>query len=234
MEKLFQTAAVKPWKTCFPRPPADYDWESITVFTPLVAVVLAITLAIVFTAGRRLKLMDKIIFGFLVLSTIIHFGLERYWVTSNELILDKTNMNWSARLWRHFGASDTRWWGPQKGVDPAVTGCIFGIEWLAAWLCGPTAVLAAVLVVIQSPWRFVITPVTVTAEAYGLMMTWISAFWENLRSVPANDPVLFYGYFWGWQLPWVVFPLMAIIQSGLEISKAFHKAKALEISEKDM
>jgi hypothetical protein len=231
MENLFKTAETKPWLKAYPKPPADYVWEPITVFAPLVCAVLAVTGVLTAVLGRKLKGLDKIMLGFMILSGIIHFGLERYWVVHNAEILDQKNTHILARLWRHFGASDTRWWGPQPGVDPAVTGCIYGIEWLAAYLCGPTIVLAIVLAAVQSPLRWVVTPVSVTAQAYGLFITWIPAYWENLRSVPKDDPVLWYGYFWGWQLPWFVLPFVAIIQAGIAVSNAARKARALDAQE---
>jgi hypothetical protein len=146
--------------------------------------------------------------------------------------MDKDNMDWQARAWRHYGVSDTRWHGFRPGQDPAITGCIFGLEWLAAYLCGPTVVLAIIFYIMESPWRWVMQPVTVTAQAYGLFITWIPAFWENLRSVPKEDPVLFYGYFWGWQMPWAIIPVMAIIQSGIEVSKIFKKAAQYDAKKK--
>eukprot|EP01106_Pelomyxa_sp_JSP_P017345 TRINITY_DN6_c0_g1_i1.p2 TRINITY_DN6_c0_g1~~TRINITY_DN6_c0_g1_i1.p2 ORF type:complete len:123 (-),score=26.16 TRINITY_DN6_c0_g1_i1:80-448(-) len=90
-------------------------------------------------------------------------------------------------------------------------------------------VLTIILYIFQSPWRWPVQCVAVTAQAYGLFITWIPAYFENLRSV-SKDPVLFYGYFWGWQLPWAILPVIAVLQAGYEVNKAFKAAAKKKVA----
>jgi len=86
----------------------------------------------------------------------------------NEKILDPKNIAMAARIWRHYGVSDTRWLGQQPGIDPAVYGCQWSLEVLAAYLCGPTAILTVLFYIIRSPWRWPLQCVSATAQAYGV------------------------------------------------------------------
>lgn len=213
-----------PWKGCFPKVPEDFVWEDFGVFIPMIACIVGSGLIFVLIFGRRHSFFDKVILLYLYLSLWIHFGLERYYVHYNDTILDKGNNNLIARIWRHYGVSDTRWHGQQPDVDRAVYGCMYGLEFLAAYLCGPTVALTVLCYITKSSWRWVIQPVAVTAQAYGLFITWLPAYWEGLRSVPVHDNFLYYGYYIGWQFPWALIPVLMVLQAGYNVHCAFSAA----------
>jgi hypothetical protein len=112
-------------KDLYPPIPASVVIEPFTAFLFTIFVTIAltsvITAAIIYITEYYLKkqnhtLSEKMLLFYLVLSTLIHFNLERYWTFHNKDILKEGNDNIFARLWRHFGISDTRWFGPQEGI----------------------------------------------------------------------------------------------------------------------
>ncbi|KAI8804366.1 Emopamil-binding protein [Cladochytrium replicatum] len=215
----------------YPAAPEGFVWEPLANFIPLVVIMNALTLALTLIIGRGHSLFDKFMLFYFVISVFIHLNLERYYTHWNHTILDPNNMDWMARVWRHYGVSDTRWWGQQPGMPRSQISCMYGLEWLAAYECGPLVILTIILYYFKSPWRWAVQSAAVTAQAYGLFITWLPAFYENLSSVP-DDPLMFWGYFIGIQSPWMFIPIAAVIQAGWETAKIHARLAKLEKKER--
>ena len=94
----------------------------------------------------------------------------------------------------------------------------FGIETVAAFFCGPMAVITIYAILTNKPWRHAVQPVVATAQAYGVGMTWFPELFLGMPHVP-DDFVMKWVYFWGTQAPWVIVPLILVIHSIIEVSK---------------
>ncbi|KAJ3338916.1 hypothetical protein HDU93_008894 [Gonapodya sp. JEL0774] len=183
------------WEHLYPGPPEGFLLEPISVFYPLIIFVGLFAIGATYFLAKDKPLHDQVLMVYFVISVLIHFNLERYYAHYNHTILDPNNNDLMARIWRHYGISDTR--------------CI-------------------ILAYFNSPWRWAVQSAAVTAQAYGLFITWLPAVYENLQSVPKNDPVLFWGYFIGWQFPWALIPVLAVVQAGWETTKMFNRLNELE------
>jgi len=122
----------------------------------------------------------------------------------------------SAAIWREFGKCDTRWWSQDE--------VIFSLEFMAGYFCGPMALLTIIAYIFDKPYRHILQAITVTAEAYGLLITWIPAYFSGLIHVPVNNPVMYYGYFWAMQAPWLFIPLILCVHSCYYISDLYSKS----------
>ncbi|KXS18073.1 hypothetical protein M427DRAFT_143905 [Gonapodya prolifera JEL478] len=173
------------WANLYPGPPEGFVLEPLSAFFPLITYMSIITVGLTAFLARNKPLHDKVMIGYFIISVFIHFNLERYYTHWNHTILDPTNNDLMARVWRHYGISDTRWWGQQPGIPKSQYSCMYGLEWLAAYECGPLVLLTIILAFYDSPWRWAVQSAAVTAQAYGLFITWLPAFYEDLSSVPA-------------------------------------------------
>lgn len=190
----------------------------ISTYAILIALTLAIGISI-FSRKHKRTILDYILLFYFSLSCPIHLIFERYWVHNNARIPDYNNTDAMARMWRANGISDTRWFGPQEGVPRSQYSCMYGLEFLAAYLCGPTSVITLILYFLNSPVRYVVQVVFVVAQAYGLLITWLPQYYEGHTAVPVSDPKLFYGLYIATQSPWVIFPLITVLQSCWAIAK---------------
>ncbi|KAJ4458655.1 hypothetical protein PAPYR_5629 [Paratrimastix pyriformis] len=221
-------------KAINPPLPVGFAREPGQNFYPLVIFVVGISCfvgMIVFPVWMRLvhgkptTWTRMIIMTYMVCSMFIHFGLERYWQNNSKRISDPNNNELLARAWRWYGVSDTRWLGVHGDVTLPQVSDIFGLEFLAAYLCGPTITLTVLFYFLDSAWAWVIQPVAVTAQAYGLVITWLPAIYEGYASVPQKDAFLYWGLFWGIQSPWLFIPIAMIIHAGVNVSSVFRQAK---------
>lgn len=64
------------------------------------------------------------------------------------------------------------------------------------------ALITIIGYILDKPWRYVTQAICVTAQAYGLIITWVPAYFSALIHVPTNSAALYYGYFWLIQSPW--------------------------------
>jgi len=227
-------------KAVWPDVPKGFVREPFTAFIPLCSIVLGIAMFVGMVIypiwmkkmyKRSISLWERSVMTFFVTSVIIHFGLEQYYALHSAEIPKLDNHNIIARAWRYYAVSDTRWFGEQEGIPQSEYSCMKGLEYLAAYLCGPTIALSIILHFMNSPWAYIVQSVAVTAQAYGLIITWIPAYYEGLVSVPEADPVLYWGLFLGLQSPWFFIPLAIIIHSGIVVNRYF-KAGAKKLHSK--
>jgi len=222
------------WRLFFPTktqahydiPPDDNVTTNLTPFIPMIVTTLTIVTVITalkFARAKRRRVLDIIAFFYLVLSCIIHFTIELYWARNNDKIFTDTGM--IAKLWQEFGKCDTRWWSQDE--------VIFSLEFMAGYFCGPMAFITIVAFIFDKPYRHILQAVTCTAEAYGLIITWIPAYFSGLIHVPVNNPVMYYGYFWAMQCPWLIIPIILVIDSCIYISKLERESKKNESSKKN-
>eukprot|EP00906_Rhabdomonas_costata_P010795 RCo015174 len=114
-----------PWAGCYPPVPADFVWEPFyPTFLPVVVCALGCSLLGALVLGMGQRLVDRGVLFFLLVSLCSHFGLEGYYAVDSASILTSSAL--PARIWRHYGVSDTRWLGPQPGVPASQYSCMVG------------------------------------------------------------------------------------------------------------
>jgi hypothetical protein len=190
----------------------------IVSFALLIAAGLTIGISVLSRKHKRTTL-DYILLFYFSLSCPIHLVFERYWVHNNARIPDFNNTDAMARIWRTNSISDTRWLGPQEGIPRSQYSCMYGLEFIAAYLCGPMSVLTLILYFFNNPIRYVVQTVFVVAQAYGLLITWLPQYFEGHTAVPVSDKFLFYGLYIATQSPWLIFPIITVIQSCWTVAK---------------
>lgn len=208
-------------------------------FGPLIPVVigaltiaLLITLAVAFIARylsykkRSYSLLEYGFIFYFSISALIHTNLERYYAHHTEEIYDHTqHHHLMARMWRYYGVSDTRWLGQQDGVPRSQYSCMYGLEVMAAWGCGPGVILTLILYAIGSRSRWIVQVIAVVIQAYGLLITWIPPVYEHNQSIPECHPFLYWGLYLGIQSPWLFVPILVCIHSIIKVNNLpRHKA----------
>ncbi|KAA6350353.1 MAG: hypothetical protein EZS28_051895, partial [Streblomastix strix] len=130
------------WKGLYPQVPKDLDREPFVNLIPIcvfaLSLALLVTVVISVKAKKKHGLFDKGLLFYFALSVLIHFNLERYYAHHLDDILKPGNRHPMARIWRYYGTSDTRWLGRQFDVPASQYSCMYGLEIMAAWGCGPT------------------------------------------------------------------------------------------------
>lgn len=184
-------------------------------FVPVMIAVNVLCAVVTYIGGKGKSKADHFFLYYFFLSAIIHTTIENYWSRNSFHIMEYND--WIGRMWREFAKCDSRWYGP----DPT----IFGLELMAGWFCAPTAWLTVYAIIFDKPWRHVIQPVCVVAQAYGLLDTWFPEIYENMIHVPIHSGVLHWGYFWALQSPWFFIPIAAVWQSWCYVSNLVKKSK---------
>lgn len=54
---------------------------------------------------------------------------------------------------------------------------------MASFFCGPMALLTIITMALDSPTQYVLQAITATAQAYGLLITWIGEIFVNMKHV---------------------------------------------------
>ncbi|KAJ3076237.1 hypothetical protein HDU98_004850 [Podochytrium sp. JEL0797] len=151
----------------------------------------------------------RLLFTWLITCSLIHGIVEGYFAFTNATIAgDQTVLS---AVWKEYAMSDSRY----MSSDPFVV----VMEGFTAVLWGPGCLLAAYLLYHHHPARHLVQLVVSCGQLYGLLIYYGTEIFDGFtHSSPAI--LHFWVYFWGFNAPWFVVPVLVVRSSGSVIVRA--------------
>ncbi|KAJ2392305.1 hypothetical protein GGI23_005246 [Coemansia sp. RSA 2559] len=182
--------------------------EAFTALGAAVAVVMALTAILISRARSPLSGKDKLITVWMLVCAGIHIVLEGYFSFNHSTLAGKETI--MGDLWREYAHADSRY----LTSDPFTV----IMEAITAIFDGSFAVVAAYGILTDSPVRHPAQLITSLAQLYGNVLYLTTNYMEGFRYTNPN-PVYFYGYFVLLNAPWIVIPVLLIVDSWKSICR---------------
>ncbi|KAI1640197.1 Emopamil binding protein-domain-containing protein [Biscogniauxia mediterranea] len=153
------------------------------------------------------------VFCWFVMNACLHCIFEGYFVLNHDTVASSQNL--LAQLWKEYALSDSRY----------LTSDFFmlSVESITAAIWGPLCLLNAIAIVRSSPSRHVLRIMACMAHLYGVALYYATSLSEMYlagRSHSRPEDLYFWGYYVGFNLPWVVVPAILLYDSFNTITRA--------------
>ncbi|KAJ3293536.1 hypothetical protein HDU79_000237 [Rhizoclosmatium sp. JEL0117] len=181
--------------------------ETLAIFFSFVFAAMAVASFLI--TRKTTDTATRLLFVWWVSCSMIHGIVEGYFAFTNGTIAgDQTVLS---AVWKEYAMSDSRY----MTSDPFVV----VMEGFTAVLWGPLSMIAAYLLYHSHPSRHLLQLIISCGQLYGLLIYYGTEIFEGFAH--ASPAFLhFYVYFWGFNFPWFVIPLLVIRSSGSVIIKA--------------
>ncbi|RYP45183.1 hypothetical protein DL768_008456 [Monosporascus sp. mg162] len=154
------------------------------------------------------------VFCWFMLCGCLHCFFEGYFVLNHATVASSQSL--PAQLWKEYALSDSRY----------LTSDLFMlcVESITALLWGPLCFLCALTTALpRSPLRHPLRIVACMAHLYGVALYYATSLCElhyGGRSHSRPEPLYFWGYYVGFNLPWVVVPALILADSFATLTRA--------------
>ncbi|KAI1879627.1 hypothetical protein JX265_002581 [Neoarthrinium moseri] len=149
-----------------------------------------------------------------VLCGSLHCFFEGYFVFNHTTVASSQNL--FAQLWKEYALSDSRY----LTSDPFM----LSVESITVFIWGPLCLLCAVTTAAKSsPLRHPLRIVACMAHLYGVALYYSTSLVETYftgRAHSRPEPLYFWGYYVGFNFPWVVVPAFLLYDSVTTITTA--------------
>ncbi|KAI6092367.1 Emopamil binding protein-domain-containing protein [Hypoxylon rubiginosum] len=154
----------------------------------------------------KLSKSSLALFCWFVLNGCLHCFFEGYFVFNHATLASSQNV--FAQLWKEYALSDSRY----------LTSNFFmlSIETITTFILGPLCFANAIAIVRGSSSRHALRIVACVAHLYGVALyygTSLSETYYTGLSHSRPEPLYFWGYYVGFNAPWVIIPLFLLINS---------------------
>ncbi|KAK3186388.1 hypothetical protein K4F52_004926 [Lecanicillium sp. MT-2017a] len=127
------------------------------------------------------------------------------------------------QMWKEYALSDSRYL--------TMDAFMFCMEAITSVFWGPMSLLCAYSIVYDLPWRHSLQTVISLGQLYGDVLYYGTCAFDEIvyhKSYSRPERYYFWGYFMLLNAFWIVIPLVLLVNSFKQTSKAFAKAKAME------
>ncbi|XXH04796.1 complexed with cef1p [Hypoxylon texense] len=167
--------------------------------------------AIALRANPNLSKSKLALLCWFVMNGCLHCFFEGYFVLNHATIASSQNV--LAQLWKEYALSDSRY----------LTSNFFmlSIETITAFIWGPLCFANAIAIVRGSPSQHALRIVVCMAHLYGVALyygTSLSETYFTGLSHSRPEPLYFWGYYVGFNLPWAIIPTILLFNSVATIS----------------
>ncbi|XP_038066949.1 3-beta-hydroxysteroid-Delta(8),Delta(7)-isomerase-like isoform X1 [Patiria miniata] len=193
--------------------------ENTLPFHVVVAVVV-VSFAVAFLAtwmlvrrdrfGRVLRFEEKAILCWFGMSGCIHVILEGYLTLTSGTIAGSNTI--LAQIWKEYAKGDSRYVSNDT--------CTIVMETITAWLEGPGCFLIVWAFITRHPMRHVMQLAVSIGQTYGVLIYFITEYYEDFSHGPLWHPIYFWLYVIGFNAPWAIIPPLLIRQSWRELCQA--------------
>ncbi|XP_022081183.1 3-beta-hydroxysteroid-Delta(8),Delta(7)-isomerase-like isoform X1 [Acanthaster planci] len=193
--------------------------ENALPFHVVVAVVVVVFAAVYLAGwivvkrdrfGRLIRIEEKVKLSWFWLSGCIHLILEGYLTLTSGTIAGSNNI--LAQIWKEYAKGDSRYVSNDT--------CTIVMETITAWLEGPGCLLTVWAFTTRHPMRYVMQLAVSIGQTYGVLIYFITEYYDDFAHGPLFHPVYFWLYVIGFNAPWVILPPIFIRQSWQELNKA--------------
>ncbi|KAH8673963.1 Emopamil binding protein-domain-containing protein [Xylariales sp. PMI_506] len=200
-----------------------------TTPVPVLLAALSGMLGGVLVAGSRLALAynrnltttNLAVLCWFVLCGFLHCFFEGYFIVNHPTVASSQSL--FAQLWKEYALSDSRY----LTSDPFM----ISVESITVLLWGPISFITAILIVRDSPLRHPAQIIMCMAHLYGVALYYSTSLVETYftgRSHSRPEFVYFWVYYVGFNLPWVVVPLILLVDSLKSITRSLRSLDAIE------
>ncbi|XP_022081184.1 3-beta-hydroxysteroid-Delta(8),Delta(7)-isomerase-like isoform X2 [Acanthaster planci] len=160
--------------------------------------------------GRTLAQGEKASLCWFGLCGFIHMILEGYLTLTSASIAGSDHI--LAQMWKEYAKGDSRYVSNDT--------CTIVMETITAWLEGPGCLLTVWAFTTRHPMRYVMQLAVSIGQTYGVLIYFITEYYDDFAHGPLFHPVYFWLYVIGFNAPWVILPPIFIRQSWQELNKA--------------
>ncbi|KXN69531.1 putative EBP domain protein, partial [Conidiobolus coronatus NRRL 28638] len=135
-------------------------------------------------------------------SGLIHSTIEVYFILNNTRLVEDLGVMGS--LWKEYAKSDSRYLTQDS--------LILVMESITVLIWGPLSLLTSYLIYTYNPARHLTIILVCLAHLYGCTIYYLTTLYEG--SIHC-DPQAYYfwGYFIGFNAPWIIFPIGILLNS---------------------
>jgi len=189
--------------------PTRSTFEFLFQFGNFVVVILAVSFYVI---RKKIpsNLSRQLIFMWFVICGCIHGIIEGWWVYNHKDIAGQSYL--LSECWKEYSYSDSRYLTNDSFV--VVMETITTVAW------GPLSFLVAYYIYTSNPTRHILAFLVSTGQLYGDVLYFATALVEGAPHTAPN-PVYFWFYFVGFNIPWIIVPLIVMWSSAKEINKSF-------------
>ncbi|XP_038066950.1 3-beta-hydroxysteroid-Delta(8),Delta(7)-isomerase-like isoform X2 [Patiria miniata] len=160
--------------------------------------------------GRALGLQEKATLCWFGMSGCIHVVLEGYLTVTSATIAGSDHI--LAQTWKEYAKGDSRYVSNDT--------CTIVMETITAWLEGPGCFLIVWAFITRHPMRHVMQLAVSIGQTYGVLIYFITEYYEDFSHGPLWHPIYFWLYVIGFNAPWAIIPPLLIRQSWRELCQA--------------
>lgn len=127
------------------------------------------------------------------------------------------------QMWKEYALSDSRYL--------TMDAFMFCMEAITSVFWGPMSLLCAYSIVYDLPWRHSLQTIISLGQLYGDVLYYGTCAFDEIvyhKAYSRPERYYFWGYFMLLNAFWIVIPLVLLVNSFKQTSKAFAKAKAME------
>ncbi|CZT49053.1 related to emopamil-binding protein [Rhynchosporium secalis] len=197
----------------------------ITIFFAGFAAIMSFTFMIAMNVNENLRKRDVGLVMWFVLCGWIHLFFEGYFMLNHHHMASKTDF--FGQLWKEYALSDSRY----MASDPFVL-CM---ESWTAIFWGPLSFLTALLILIDSPYRYPIQAFVSTGQFYGDILYYTTSLFDDLYRQQRHyrpEPYYFWFYFVFMNGAWIVIPLCCLFSSIKATANSFAISQKVERTKK--
>ncbi|KAL7626206.1 hypothetical protein AAE478_002976 [Parahypoxylon ruwenzoriense] len=161
------------------------------------------------------------VFCWFVLNSCLHCVFEGYFVLNHAAVASSQNV--LAQLWKEYALSDSRYLTSDSFM--------LSVESITAFVWGPLCLVNAISIVSRSPARHALRIIACMAHIYGVALYYATSQSEAFlggRSHSRPEPLYFWVYYVGFNLPWVIIPAILLYDSSRTVTRALRALDDVE------
>ncbi|KAG1048594.1 hypothetical protein G6F43_009029 [Rhizopus delemar] len=148
-----------------------------------------------------------------VLCGLLHCGFELYWLLNRDRIASQNDL--LAQLWKEYGKGDSRYMVMDKQL--------ILLESLTIFIYGPLCFITAYLILTKSSRQYFFQLTVSLCHLLSCTQYFLTELPEAIHCDPS--PFYFWVYLVAFNAPWVIVPLLCLVQSYQHIHQAFDHAR---------
>ncbi|CEJ93224.1 hypothetical protein VHEMI08832 [[Torrubiella] hemipterigena] len=198
--------------------------ELLCIFGNLVSTIIFFTYVCCSVIKPPIPSFDQFATAWFALCGVLHLTFEGFFILYKETIASKQGL--FGQLWKEYALSDSRY----------LTQDVFtiSVETITVFCWGPLCLITASSILSRSPSRHFYQVIVCTAHLYGVALyyftNWVD-FSMNGISYSRPETLYYWVYYVGFNMPWVVVPLILLVQSWSSVAAGFKALKKQELEE---
>ncbi|KAJ1655734.1 hypothetical protein IWQ61_004571 [Dispira simplex] len=192
--------------------------EILGYFSVAVGLVILVVGLIVQRTKPCLSVADRLVVLWCCISGLTHIILEGYYVINHRTLAGLNTP--LAELWKEYALADSRYLMNDANV--------LGVEIITTFLEGPAMLFNAHCILNRSSLRYPLQLVVSLGQIYGSLVYLFGMIYDDWRYM-TPQPYYYYFYFWGMNSPWLLVPLLLIVQAWravLRHADIYHQVQA--------